>query len=72
MYGFRGESCLLSPTLGFAACSTAASLSLFLAFSLFASAAKEALLHFSNYPMALGLGRDDPLAGAPALDAHFF
>ena len=25
---------------------------------------------FSNRPMALGLARDDPLAGAPALDAH--
>ena len=69
MYGLARESRLLSPTLGFAACSYAASPSLCSAFSLFAAAAKGLLCGFSLRPMPLGLAGDDPLAGAPALDA---
>ena len=62
VYGLPRESRLLSPTLGSAAYCSATSHSLRSAFSRCAA---------SSYPMALGVARDDPLAGAPAHDAHF-
>ena len=44
-------------------CSTAASLSFFLAFSLFAIAAKEARLYFQQVPDGVGLGARRPVGG---------
>ena len=71
VYGLPRESPPLLPTLGSAAYSSAPSHSL-VQRSRFARLQRRRLFcRFSNHPVALGLARDDLLAGAPALDAYF-
>ena len=68
VHGFPRESRLLSPTLCFAACSYLRRSVQLARFSLLQR--RELFCGFGLRPMPLGWARDDPLVGAPALDAY--